>query len=61
MKGEQFPAHGGVGIAKWDATKQRCSSRIGFGCDDHHAIEAVQYLHKAVAILVDAGGAGFVG
>ena len=49
-----------VWIAKFDvaldATKQRWIVVLEqVGGDDHHAVEAIQFLHQAVAVLVDGG------
>ena len=56
MNGEQFPAHERVGSAELDvAKKSRVIVFEQVPRNDHHAIEAVQFLHQAVAVLVDAG------
>jgi len=60
MNGEQFPAHERVGSAELDVALDAAKQRwvVVFEQvrrNDHHAIEAVQFLHQAVAVLVDAG------
>ena len=66
MKGEQLPAHGCVWKAEFDValdpSKQRGVVVLKqVRGNDHHAIEAIQFLHQTIAVLVDAGGAGLAG
>ncbi len=66
MKGEELPAHGSVWKAELDVSLDTAKQRgiVVFKQvrrDDHHAVKAIQLLHQAVAVLVDAGGARFAG
>ena len=60
MEGEQFPAHGGVGIAEFDVALDAAQQRGVIVLEqvrrhNHHAVESVQLLHQTVAVLVDGG------
>ena len=65
MEGEQLPPHGSVGKAELDVTLDAAQQGLVVTAEqvrghDHHAIEAVEFLHQGVAVLVDRGGAGFI-
>ena len=64
MKGEQLPPHGEVGEAELDVPLHSPEQRLVVVAEqvrgqDHHALEAVEFLHQGVAVLVDRRGAGF--
>jgi hypothetical protein len=64
MKGEDISAHGGVWKAEFDMPLDAAQQRWVVVLEqvrghDHHAIKPVQFLHQAIAVLVDARGSGF--
>ena len=65
MEGEQLPPHGEVGEAELDVALHPPEQGLVVVAEqvrghDHHALEAVEFLHQDVAVLVDRRGAGFV-
>ena len=65
MESEQVPAHGGIGKAELNVALHAPEQSHVVVAEqvrghDHHALEAVEFLHQDVSVLVDRGRARFI-